>query len=76
MDEEQLIELLAKTSGKPFADIHLSSKLDEDLGLCSFDIMVLVYSIESKTDYSVDVKQLSLNRSVEGLLSAISLKRE
>lgn len=52
-------------------DVHASSRLADDLGLCSYDIMVLVTLVESRTGRQVDVVRLSQDQTVAGLLGAL-----
>lgn len=71
MSYEQLCRIINKQSSK-FQNITLESKLSDDLGLSSFDLMVIIVEIEEKSDRQIDVSFLHKNMTVEELLSVIN----
>lgn len=71
MSYEQLCRIINKQSSK-FQNITLESKLSDDLGLSSFDLMVIIVEIEEKSDRQIDVSFLYKNMTVEELLSVIN----
>ena len=71
MSYEQLCRIINKQSSK-FQHITLESKLSDDLGLSSFDLMVIIVEIEEKSDRQIDVSFLHKNMTVEELLSVIN----
>ena len=71
MSYEQLCRIINKQSSK-FQNITLESKLSDDSGLSSFDLMVIIVEIEEKSDRQIDVSFLHKNMTVEELLSVIN----
>lgn len=52
--------------------ITYDSKLKNDLGLCSFDIMCLVAMIEKNTEKPLDLQKINENMKVSELLYLIN----
>ncbi|GEM_PF-3046265 len=53
-------------------DVTPSSKLVDDLCLCSYDIMVLVAAVEDRTDKRVDIVRFSTDVTVGGLVDSLA----
>lgn len=52
-------------------EFGLESKLYDEIGLCSFDMMVIIGIIEDEYDKSVDLIELSKDMTIKGLINAI-----
>lgn len=76
MEADELSKLIRRVSGSACEDITLSSRLVEDLGMCSFDIMVLVTLVENKTGMGVDFEAFGRNCTVKGLLDSLFISPE
>lgn len=53
-------------------DVLPDSKLDEDLGLCSFDVMAIICDIERSKKVSVDISKFKSGMTVSEFFEAIS----
>ena len=47
------------------------SKLASDLGLCSFDMMLLLFNIEERAGVQINISNLKKNMTVKELLNVI-----
>ena len=71
MDVQLLKKIIWEVTGNEKLEIQKHSKLYDDLGLCSFDMMVIIGLLEDKYKKSVDIKCFSNDLTVEGLLNSI-----
>lgn len=73
MNFQNLCELI---SGVVSVDqtVNKDSRLASDLGLCSFDMMLLLFKIEEATGKTIDASNLESDMTVEELLEVIALK--
>ena len=70
MNYQNLCELITSIIPTPQI-IKPDSRLASDLGLCSFDMMLLLYKLEETVDIQIDVSKLKNDMTVEELLKII-----
>ncbi len=71
MDVEELKEIVSKIIHRNDFELTEKTHFIEDLGMCSFEIMMLIGEIERKTNKNIDVRSFSNRLNVESLLSSI-----
>ncbi len=71
MDIEELKEILSRILHRKDFELNAKTHLIDDLGMCSFEIMMLIGEIERKTNKSINVRSFSDQLNVESLLSSI-----
>ena len=71
MDFNVLTNIIKEVLETVDIKIEKDSKLYEELGLCSFDMMVIIGIIEDNYDKSVDLIELSKDMTIKGLINAI-----
>lgn len=71
MTYEKLVEIIETQIEDDTIDISMGSNLKDDIGLCSFDMMVIIALVE-RDGFRVDIDKLARNLTVEGLLKAIT----
>mgnify|MGYP003213854681 CR=1 FL=1 len=74
--EGESVEVYPPPQNRSYMDVQLLKKIiwevtGNDLGLCSFDMMVIIGLLEDKYKKSVDIKCFSNDLTVEGLLNSI-----
>lgn len=70
MNYQSLCELIT-TIIPTLQTIKPNSKLVSDLGLCSFDMMLLLYKLEEAVGIQIDASKLKRDMTVEELLQLI-----
>lgn len=71
MELKRVIEIINEVLEKKGSNIIGNEKLQDDLGICSFDMMVIITLVE-RDGFRVDIDKLARNLTVEGLLKAIT----
>lgn len=71
MDMKVLTGILKEVLETDDVEFGLESKLYDEIGLCSFDMMVIIGIIEDGYDKSVDLIELSKDMTIKGLINAI-----
>lgn len=71
MSFERLCELLAEIAPVP-ETICLESRLSSDLGLCSFDMMLLLLRIEESIAAEIDTSALKSDMTLHEILTLIN----
>lgn len=73
MNCQSLCELISSviSTNQP---IKIDSRLASDLGLCSFDMMLLLFKIEEEAGITIDASRLKNDMTVGDLLEVIALK--
>ncbi|RGI33912.1 MULTISPECIES: acyl carrier protein [unclassified Coprococcus] len=71
MDMKVLTGILKEVLETDDVEFGLESKLYDEIGLCSFDMMVIIGIIEDEYDKSVDLIELSKDMTIKGLINAI-----
>lgn len=72
MNFNDLCNLITDLSDVPLDSIHIESQLNNDIGLCSYDIMTLIAMIESKTNKQINITDLNGQITVGHLLEYIN----
>lgn len=71
MDIKVLIDIIKEVLETDTIAIKADSRLYDEIGLCSFDMMVIIGIIEDEYNKSVDLDDLSNDMTVKGLINAI-----
>ena len=54
-------------------EIQLTEHLNSDLGMCSYDMMVLIVEIENVCGHEINTKLIKRDMTVEELLNIVNL---
>lgn len=71
MDIKELVGIIKEVLETNDVEIRYESKLYDEIGLCSFDMMVIIGIIEDEYNKSVDLIKLSKDMTIKGLINAI-----
>ena len=71
MDMKVLTGIIKEVLETNDVEIGYESKLYDEIGLCSFDMMVIIGIIEDEYKKSVDLIELSKDMTIKGLINAI-----
>lgn len=71
MDIKELVGIIKEVLETNDVEIGYESKLYDEIGLCSFDMMVIIGIIEDEYNKSVDLIELSKDMTIKGLINAI-----
>jgi phosphopantetheine attachment domain protein len=71
MDIKELVGIIKEVLETNDVEIGYESKLYDEIGLCSFDMMVIIGIIEDEYKKSVDLIELSKDMTIKGLINAI-----
>lgn len=71
MEIWELKEIVSKIIQRQNFEMNEQTCFVEDLGMCSFEIIMLIGEIERKTNKNIDVSSFSNKLNVEELLSSI-----
>ena len=71
MDIKELVGIIKEVLETNDVEIGYESKLYDEIGLCSFDMMVIIGIIEYEYKKSVDLIELSKDMTIKGLINAI-----
>ena len=71
MDIKELVGIIKEVLETNDVEIGYESKLYDEIGLCSFDMMVIIGIIEDVYKKSVDLIELSKDMTIKGLINAI-----
>lgn len=71
MDIKELVGIIKEVLETNDVEIGYESKLYDEIGLCSFDMMVIIRIIEDEYKKSVDLIELSKDMTIKGLINAI-----
>ena len=71
MDIKELVGIIKEVLETNDVGIGYESKLYDEIGLCSFDMMVIIGIIEDEYKKSVDLIELSKDMTIKGLVNAI-----
>ncbi len=71
MEFEMFSTILMRVMENPNMEVSLSSKLKDDLGLCSFDMMILLGEIHAETGLKIRYEALNKEMTVNDLLDAL-----
>lgn len=75
MTYNQLCEIIQEIADTN-SIVSRKSRLTSDLGLCSFDMMVLLSRLEDKINHSIDVTTISQDMTIEQLYEMIKFSEE
>ncbi|MCD7949413.1 MAG: phosphopantetheine-binding protein [Erysipelotrichaceae bacterium] len=70
MDLEQLCKIINVEAKEDILQKHLAS----DLGLCSYDMMVLIVEIEDSCGYEIDTSLIKKDMTIAEVLDIINKK--
>ena len=71
MDIKERVGIIKEVLETNDVEIGYESKLYDEIGLCSFDMMVIIGIIEDEYKKSVDLIELSKDMTIKGLINAI-----
>lgn len=71
MDIKELVGIIKEVLETNDVEIRYESKLYDEIGLCSFDMMVIIGIIEDEYNKRVDLIKLSKDMTIKGLINAI-----
>ncbi len=71
MELKRIIEIINEVLEKKDSNIIGNEKLQDDLGICSFDMMMIIALIEKDNNVIVEVDKLKKNMTVAELCNAI-----
>lgn len=71
MDIKELVGIIKEVLETNDVEIGYESKLYDEIGLCFFDMMVIIGIIEDEYKKSVDLIELSKDMTIKGLINAI-----
>ncbi len=78
MNITQLRDIILQNVTLPDSIMSLSEKdfsslqLSDDLGICSYDMMVILVRIEKECDHEIDAMKICINMTVMDLLNLIN----
>lgn len=70
MDKSIIVDIIKKSMSNKNIMVDENSRLIEDLGFCSFDMMVLIALLE-ENNLKVDVSRISDNITIKDLFDII-----
>ena len=75
MTFEKIVKIIMTQIEDKDISISMNSKLKDDLGLCSFDMMVIISLIEREKFYlDIDMEKIDADLTVSELLNAIRME--
>ena len=75
MEYNRLCKMICSVKEKEM-EIHPCDKMASDLGLCSFELMVLIVQIEGECNCEIDVSLLNYDMTVQELLDVMKIMGE
>lgn len=72
MNYKQLCAIITDILPKQ-KEISSESRLSSDLGLCSFDMMLLIFRVEEASGIQIDASSLKKDITVEELLNIVGV---
>ena len=72
--QEKIIALIAEKLNKKVADINLNSRLVEDLGADSLDIVELIMAFEDEFGISLPDEEVEKMKTIKDVISYIDQK--
>lgn len=75
MTFEKIVKIIKTQIENKNIDISMNSKLKDDIGLCSFDMMVIISIIERENfGLDIDMEKMTDDLTVADLLNAIRME--
>ena len=76
MTIDEIKSIICEVMEQSDLEIHMEDNLHEDLGMCSFDAMMMIFLIEERSHKRIDISKLSENTTIEGLIKSIYLEED
>lgn len=70
MENERVLSILQRHTVSQ-SEIMYGDRIESDLGLCSFDMMLIVYEIEEELHKTIDFRKLHSDMTVKEFLAVI-----